>query len=223
MKALIVVMLAGLAFAGPTEGRKTLRGKVVQTLDAGQYTYVLIASKEGERWAAVVKTALKKGAKVSVVEDTVMENFESKALGRKFDRVVFGSLETSGASNPHAGMTPKPEDSSAPVQPVAKAEGPEGRSIAEIFAQKAELKAKTVAVRGRVVKYNGGIMGVNWLHLRDGSGSAKNKDNDIAVTSEASAATGDVVTVRGTVTLDKDLGAGYFFPVLIEKAEILKN
>lgn len=77
-------------------------------------------------------------------------------------------------------------------------------------------------MRGRVVKYNAEILGSNWLHLQDGSGSAKSKDNDIAATTKGKAAVGDIVTVTGAVTLDKDLGAGYFFPVLIEDAALSK-
>src|SRR5262245_7147568 len=54
---------------------------------------------------------------------------------------------------------------------VPKAEGSNGRSVAEIWAQKAALKDSPVVVRGTVVKFLPGIMGKNWLHLRDGSGS----------------------------------------------------
>jgi len=33
---------------------------------------------------------------------------------------------------------------------------------------------------------------------------------------------GEIVTARGTVTLEKDLGAGYFYPVLLEDARLAK-
>lgn len=41
--------------------------------------------------------------------------------------------------------------------------------MAEIVTQKAALKDKSVLVRGKIVKFNAGIMGKNWIHLRDGS------------------------------------------------------
>ena len=47
-----------------------------------------------------------------------------------------------------------------------------------------------VTVRAKVVKYNGGVMGKNWLHIRDGSGEAGN--NDLTVTT----ATGRVASPR---------------------------
>jgi hypothetical protein len=63
-------------------------------------------------------------------------------------------------------------------------------------------------------------MGKNWIHLRDGSGSADKDTNDILVTSAAEAKVGDVVTVKGTVRTDKDFGAGYAYKVLIEEATL---
>ena len=56
------------------------------------------------------------------------------------------------------------------------------------------------------------------LHLRDGSG-AKGSD-DLAVTSLQSAEEGEVVTVRGTVHVDRDFGAGYTYAVILEDASI---
>jgi hypothetical protein len=64
-------------------------------------------------------------------------------------------------------------DASAPGPPpvkVAKATGPEGRTVEEVMPGKARLKDKTVVVRGQVVKVNLGIMGKNWVHPRDGPG-----------------------------------------------------
>jgi hypothetical protein len=105
---------------------------------------------------------------------------------------------------------------------VAKAEGPEGRTIAELYAQRAALKGKPVALRGKVVKFNGGIMGKNWIHLRDGSGTPEGKDNDVTVTTNDTVAKGDVVLVRGTVSIDRDFGAGYTYAVVVEEAKVSK-
>jgi hypothetical protein len=64
-------------------------------------------------------------------------------------------------------------------------------------------------------------MGKNWVHLRDGSGTA-GKDNDITVTTGDRVAVGDVVTAKGTVRVDKDFGAGYAYPVIVEDAKLSK-
>jgi hypothetical protein len=88
------------------------------------------------------------------------------------------------------------------------------------MTKSAELKGKAVLVRGKVVKYNPGIMGKNWIHLRDGTGSPANGSNDVLVTTMSTAKVGDIVTIKGTVRTDKDFGSGYAYKVLIEEATL---
>jgi hypothetical protein len=196
-------------------------GVVEERLDATDYTYMRLKTADGEVWAAITKSAVKKGEQVTVVNAMPMDGFESKTLNRKFDRIVFGTLDEPGA----AALTANP-NVSAPADTgkidVKKAEGPDGTTVAEIFSAKGALKGKDVAVRGKVVKYTPGVMGKNWIHLRDGSGSREQKNDDITVTTADTTALGEVVLVRGTVRLDVDLGAGYAYPVLIENAKLSK-
>ena len=111
-----------------------------------------------------------------------------------------------------------PED--APDVKVDKAAGANAKTVAELWAQRTALKGKEVVVKAKVVKVTSGVMGRNWLHVRDGSGSKATKDNDLTVTTEATAKVGDVVTVSGAVSIDKDFGAGYAYPVIIENAKL---
>lgn len=100
---------------------------------------------------------------------------------------------------------------------IAEAEG--DRTVAEVFAAKADLAGQQVLVRGRVVKSNPGVMGKNWLRVRDGSGG--DGTNDLTVTTTGAAPqVGDTVLVKGTVALDRDLGMGYRYEVIIEDAEV---
>jgi glutamate-1-semialdehyde aminotransferase len=80
--------------------------------------------------------------------------------------------------------------------------------------------ARAATGRGKVVKFSGGIMGRNWIHLRDGSGSATDKTNDLVVTTTEQAKVGDVVTAKGVVRVDKDFGAGYVYKALVEDAAL---
>lgn len=105
---------------------------------------------------------------------------------------------------------------------VAKAEGADARTVAEVWGSRAALADKEVVVRGKVVKFLGGIMGTNFMHVRDGSGSESKGDHDLTVTTNDVAAVGDVVTLRGTVLVDKDFGAGYRYPVIVQKATLRK-
>jgi hypothetical protein len=103
---------------------------------------------------------------------------------------------------------------------VPKASGANAHTVAEILTKSALLKDKPILVRGKVVKYNASIMSRNWIHLRDGSGSAADATNDLLVTSAGEAKVGDIVTVKGLVRTDKDFGAGYAYKVLIEEATL---
>lgn len=103
---------------------------------------------------------------------------------------------------------------------IPKAKGENAKTVAEIVNKSVALKGKTVVVRGKVVKYNAGIMGKNWIHLRDGSGSAADNTNDILVTTTDETKLDDIVTVKGVVHNDEDFGAGYAYKVLIEDAKL---
>ncbi|MEI8164619.1 MAG: nucleotide-binding protein, partial [Betaproteobacteria bacterium] len=105
---------------------------------------------------------------------------------------------------------------------VAKASGADARTVAEVVSKNAELKDKTVQVRGKVVKFTEAVMGKNWIHLRDGSGSAADKTDDLLVTTKDQAKVGDVVLVKGMVRTDKDFGSGYSYKVLVEDASLQK-
>jgi hypothetical protein len=131
-----------------------------------------------------------------------------------------GGMPPGGMAAQHAAAGAGPAD--VGDVKVPKATGANAKTVAEIHAQKAQLKEKKITVRGKVVKSNAGIMGKNWIHVRDGSGSQEKGDNDITVTSESAANVGEVLVITGVVRVDKDFGAGYAYPVIIEEAVYAK-
>lgn len=198
-----------------------IHGAVQEKLDAGGYSYLRIKTNTGDVWAAVPVASVAVGAEVDVAGQMTMANFESKTLNRTFASVVFGTLGGAPATAAAAPMAmPAATAPTAPVK-VDKATGPDARTVAEVWAQKATIKDAQVTVRGAVVKYNGGIMGKNWLHIKDGTGTP-GKDDDLAVTTTDVVAVGDVVTVQGPVRTDKDFGAGYTYGVIVEDAKVTK-
>jgi hypothetical protein len=111
-----------------------------------------------------------------------------------------------------------PAQEAVRVDPMAPPAG--GSSIGDVWAKRTSLVGRTVTVNGKVVKFNGGILGKNWMHVQDGSGKAADGTNDLTITTDAVAKVGDIVTVTGTVVIDKDLGSGYVYKVLIEGGRI---
>lgn len=105
--------------------------------------------------------------------------------------------------------------------PAAFAEEPAVKTVAAVNQEKAALSGKAVRVSGKVVKVNNGIMGRNFVHVRDGSGGEGT--NNLIVTSKDTAAVGDEVVATGNVKLDRDFGMGYMYPLLVEDASIVKK
>jgi len=211
--------------AAPQQGG-SLTGKVLEVQHTKSATYLRLQTPKGEIWAATQGPDVKKGMDVTLEETMIMTDFQSTALNRKFEKIVFGRLQGTGTNAPHArtdlaavhaGIGTAPEVADVKV---AKASGPIARTVAEIVNGKATLKDQTVLVRGKVVKYNPGILGKNWIHLRDGSGWAAERTNDVLVTSKSATKIGDVVLVKGVVRTDQDFGAGYSYPVMIEAIEL---
>ncbi|MBE0558923.1 MAG: hypothetical protein IH628_16980 [Proteobacteria bacterium] len=65
------------------------RGKVMQVLDAGSYTYLEVEEKGKKLWIAALKAKVTKGDTVEFPDSKPMENFQSKALNRTFDKIIF--------------------------------------------------------------------------------------------------------------------------------------
>lgn len=101
---------------------------------------------------------------------------------------------------------------------VTKPKG--GYTVEEIYAKKDELKGKKVTVRGEVVKFNGDILGKNWLHLQDGSGKQGTNDLTVTTTTDQGANVGDKVVVTGTLVTNKDVGAGHKYDVILEEGTV---
>ncbi len=219
-----------------------ISGKVVETMNAAGYTYVYVDNGTEKIWAAAPEFSVKVGDDVMVPEGMAMHNYHSQSLDRDFDVVYFvesvlnasnptmghssamgGAMGSSAggdmkipAGHPAIGGSKAPED--VDLTSVKKADG--GKTIAEIYAEKADLSGKSVTLRGKVVKFSPQIMGTNWLHLQDGSGDLKTGNHDLTVTSNVQVKVGDTVLVTGVLTLDKDFGYGYKYDLIMENADV---
>ena len=195
-----------------------ISGIVLEQIPAGKYLYLKLKSDDGkELWTAVLKENVETGTNVTVESPHRMTKFRSPTLGRVFDEIYFGTL----GSRPKASA--KTANDNPPTKRSAlmpKAEGTNGMHIEDLYAQRTEWKDKSVSIRGMVVKYNAEILGANWLHIQDGSGTAQAANHDLVVTTKQTAAVGDEVIIEGKVSLDRDFGAGYSYGLMVENASI---
>ncbi|MGE5681163.1 MAG: GW dipeptide domain-containing protein [Bacillota bacterium] len=210
------------AEAGTNAANAAHSAKVLDKIDASNYSYLQVSENNSTYWIAVPQMPVQKGETVQFSKSMEMKNFHSETLNRTWESILFVSdcvKEGHGQMSANGGMQMHPQVTSAPekitVDPVKG-----GKTVAEIFSQKKSLEGKTVKVRGKVTKYNPGIMDRNWIHLQDGTNDAG--AYDLMVTSTQETQLGSIITVEGKVSVNKDFGAGYSYPVIVEDAKISK-
>lgn len=233
--------------AAPAKPKEVqLSGKVLETMDGGGYTYVLLQNGPEKVWVAIPLAKVKVGQQLSLLPGFEMGNFTSKGLNRKFDKIVFSAgfagekvkLSDSAVKMAHQGVPGAPVGSKAPQaqqatkqakqtkpaakknEKVAKAKGANAYTVSEIHAKKGKLEKKQVVVRGRVTKVAERIMKKNWIHIQDGTGSKGKKTDELVITSKQVPKEGDVVTATGTLYNNLDFGSGYRYKVLIQDANL---
>lgn len=198
--------------------KEPITGIVLETLESGSFSYVRFKTAGGERWAAIGRIDLPRGAKITIAPSMIADRFASQPLGKTFDNLIFGALKDVTTADGRPLAPPTAEAAPAPARAVAKAEGKDAKTVAELWVKGPAIRdGQRVVVRGRVTKVLQGIMDRNWIHLSDGTGTP-GKDDEITITSKESPTVGSVVVATGTVHLDRDFGSGYNYPVLIEEA-----
>lgn len=248
IRSIPAALLLALLLTSPAAAQqKAVKGKVLETMSGAGYTYLLVEEGQEKTWVAVPESKVEVGQTVAAQPGMVMKGFESQALKRTFDAVVFSSglIDDVAAAPAIEGGTPKlagqpdaPVDdatlaamsggSTKAVVPakdelkVEKAEGETGRTVEQCFSEREQLNGKTVRVRGKVVKFTPQIMGKNWIHLQDGSGDPTKNTHDLVVTTSEKADKDTVVVIEGVLSKDKDFGAGYRYEAIIEDAKISK-
>jgi hypothetical protein len=209
----------GAVLAGQALAANSVQGKVLEVKNTETYTYLLLKVGTQDTWAAVGLSNVKVGATVTLENTMEMKNFESKALKKTFPSIFFGNLQGDEGAVAKPSSPVKDTVAIADVK-VSKATGPDAQTVGDVVNKAAALNNKTVAIHAKVVKVNSGIMGKNWLHLRDGSGKADDGSNDLLVTTKADATVGSTVTASGIVRTNKDFGSGYSYKVMLEDASI---
>jgi hypothetical protein len=210
-----------------------LRGVIVESLPAAGYTYTRVRSADGsEFWAAAPGKAPAVGTQVDVSTGLPMARFHSDALKRDFDMVYFiGSFSVVGKAAAievpawHPKVAEGEECPPVSAEQIATAIATNGgststsnRTVVQVWTERAALSGKRVTLKGEVVKFTAGVMGRNWIHVRDGTGDATT--NDLVVTTNAIATPGQRVSLTGTVLVDQDFGYGYKYAVLVSDASV---
>ena len=195
-------------------------GTITDIINVPGYTYAEVETANGTVWVAATSVSVQVGDTVSFTTGMQMRDFYSNSLEREFkviyfvdrflsgDRIIPVDSEAAAAHGRTGGQT-----AVLPVQELNKAEG--GYTIAEIYAQGAELRGNTLRVRGRVVKFTTNVLNTNWVRIRDGS-----TEEELVITTGENVAINDVLLIEGKLELNKNLGQGYVIPTIMEDARI---
>ncbi|MCX7991255.1 MAG: hypothetical protein N2999_04355 [Proteobacteria bacterium] len=179
------------------------RGKVVSTMDVEGYTYTELENNGKKIWIASPNVELKVGDYIEASAGMLMTDFYSKTLKRTFKEIYFVTYV-----NP---IKDKSENQPKDTKAL-------DITLQELYKNKDKYNGKLVKLQGFITKASPNIMGKNWYHVGD-----KDKNYDIVVSSADNSDLGDLVSVEGTVTLNKSIGGGYNFPIFIEDGKVISK
>ena len=198
-----------------------IRGQVAEVIQVSQYTYLRLESGE---WAAVPSTpSLAVGQTVAVVAQNQMIDFTSPSLGRTFAKIWFGVFEgaepVARAPQQDAPLAPKapPPEVKAALAAVGSSSAVSLR-VTDVYSERSVLGGQRVKVKGTVDRVNT-VQGVHYVHLKDGTGAAADKTDDLLCLSSTEVAKGAAVTLEGVVVLNKDVGMGPV-PVVLDQVVV---
>ena len=192
---------------------------VKEVIQVQGYTYLHVNENGKELWLASPTFEAKTGETYYYQKGFEMINFKSKELNRTFESITFleeVSKEPVKETIPVQAVSPGSSKSEVAKEEISISPAEGGITISELFSRKESYTGKKVKIKGQVTKFSPEIMGTNWIHIQDGTDYDGNFD--LTVTSGTVVNVGDTITFEGKITLNKDLGYGYFFEVLMEDA-----
>ena len=199
---------------------------VQEVLPTERYVYLRVREGKKDYWIATRKQQVEKGKRYFFKGGLLKLGFYSTEYNRTFDTLYLVStivpadhpMTMAGAAAGTAPASSTPQKSTSPTAGTTTIELPKSpihvegsTAIADIVKHPKQYADTEVQVSGVVTKVNPNIMGRNWIHINDGT----MKNFDLVVTSKDFAPPGHTATFKGTVRLDRDFGAGYYYKILI--------
>ena len=221
---IVAVIMGSCQLTGKKEVNSGHKIIVQEVIQVPGYTYMRVNEDKTEQWVATSTMNAEPGQMYYYDEGLTMTNFESKELNRTFKSIIFIQKLTGQHSQPAENpvlLSPGSAKTDLKKLEISIEKPSNGVSIAELYSNKEMYAGKKIIVRGIVTKFSPEIMGKNWVHLQDGSES--NGSFDLTITSGIIVNPGDTVTLKGNITLNNDLGYGYFYDILMQDAVIVSE
>ena len=197
---------------------------VLEILPTTKYVYLKVEENDEQFWIATIKQKINVGGTYFYKGGLLKTNFESKEHNKIFDKIylVTSLVQANHGNDSKDGkiITKETEQKDEPISTSNTSDNIQKSGsikIAELVENFKKYEGKTVQISGRCVKINPNIMGRNWIHIKDGS----KDDYDLVITSDTFVKEGSMVTMKATVSLNKDFGAGYKYDLILENGTIV--
>jgi hypothetical protein len=186
------------ANVAPARVEQVLRGEGRAYLHVveGQYTF----------WASIPDTSIEPGQFVLLGKGPM--RYAVRGGGRLFDALTL--IEAAAVVD---------EATANAAARLPRVDG--GVDIAGVYADR--RAGRVVRLRGRIVKASKNIEETNWYHVQDGSRGPGDGEDDLTFTAHDDYAVGDTVVLDGPLTIDKDLGFGYFYAAILEDPKVVRE
>lgn len=196
--------------------------KVLETKNAGAYTYIKVKENKDNYWVAITKSNIKIGQTITIHEQVWMKNFKSKALNKTFDKILFAQIPKKAISgsnnihNIHGKMIKKKQDNQLKPNPtfndglIISNSKPIKTTISNLYTQKEKYKNNNVEIQGDILQVSNKVMGNTWVKIYNGKDAvifrSPNEDEKVAI--------GDKVKVIGTINTNVDYGYGFKYEII---------
>lgn len=198
---------------------------VLELLEGGNYDYMYVSEDTLSYWLATRKGEYVVGKDYVYNSFIPKTDFRSKEFNRVFDQLnLVSSLmpESSLKAKTHV-HGPNCNHGNLDNQninmdyPFDENSEHVSLSIAELVKNPTKYMSSWVLLSGICVKVNTAILDRNWIHIKDGTLDSY----DLVITSNDNVKLGDSVTFKARITLNKDFGAGYSYPLLLEQGTLV--
>lgn len=193
--------------------------EVLEVLNTSKYAYLRVSENGREPyWIATMRADFNEGQKLVYEGGLLKTDFKSIEHNRVFDQVYLVS-KIGFLDGEEVSMNEKVDEATKTVSTsFKKPDQPDIVDLSEIVSNPEQYENKTVKVYGEVVKVNPNIMGRNWLHIKDGTAD----DFDFVLTAESAVPVGHAMVFEGTISLNRDFGAGYTYDLILENAQLVR-
>ena len=201
------------------------RVEILEVVPTAKYAYIRVKEDSENYWVASSPGNFVTGKEYVFNEAVVKYDFKSPSLDRVFDSIYLVTKIVPLARkdelkrlrfNPHAKSGDENEETSQKQNSEIQIQQ---LTLTELLNDPQRFEGELIEISGLCTKVNTNIMDRNWIHLKADEDAAE----ELVATSKEAPAVGETIVLHAIVRLNKDFGAGYVYPILLEEAIMVQQ